>query len=72
MAVIFGALGFLAGRITGHDGHHRMMKLHGNNMEEYNINVEVDEESKGLVKVDTIMKERKQIIIKKIKKIEKN
>jgi len=64
VAVIFGN-GFLLGRTTGH--HHRMMKMHGGDMKELQIKVEDDGE--GIVKIDTIMKDGKQIIIKEIKKV---
>ena len=67
VAVIFGTLGFLVGRTTGHGGHHRMMKMHGGDMKELQIKVEDDGE--GIVKIDTIMKDGKQIIIKEIKKV---
>ncbi len=66
VAVIFGTLGFLLGRTTGHGGH-RKMNMRGGDMRELEINV--DSEGEGIVKIDTIMKDGKQIIIKEIKKI---
>ncbi len=67
VAVIFGTLGFLLGRTTGHGGQHRMMKMSGGDMKELQIQVEDDGE--GIVKIDTILKDGKQIIIKEVKKI---
>ncbi len=66
VAVIFGTLGFLVGRTTGRHGHHRM-KMHGGPMKELEINV--DTEGEGIVKIDTILKDGKQIIIKEVKKL---
>ena len=69
VAVIFGTLGFLLGRTTGYDRSHRMMKLRGDNMDELHVKVDLeDEEGEGTVKIDTIVKDGKQIIIKEIKK----
>lgn len=70
VAVVFGTLGFLVGRTTGHGERHHMVRMHhGDDMDDLEINVEVDEDGEGLVKVDTIQKDGKQIIIKEIKKI---
>jgi len=66
VAVIFGTLGFLLGRTNGHGGHHRI-EMDGGHRKELEINV--DTEGKGIVKIDTIMKDGKQIIIKEVKKI---
>jgi hypothetical protein len=74
VAVIFGTLGFLVGRTTGHSGgHHRMMRMNGNDMEKVNIEVEVDAagDDETIVKMDTIMKDGKQIIVKEVKKVKK-
>lgn len=74
VAVIFGTLGFLVGRTTGQGGgQHRIMRMHGNDMDKVNIEVEVDGEGDGetIVKMDTIMKDGKQIIVKEVKKIQK-
>ena len=65
-AVVFGTLGFLVGRTTGHGGHHRMMNMRGGDMEE--LQIRVDDDGEGIVKIDTIVKDGKQIIIKEIKK----
>ena len=65
VAVIFGTLGFLVGRTTGHHGHHRM-EMHGGPMKE--LEIKVDTEGEGIVKIDTILKDGKQIIIKEIRK----
>ncbi|MFN0187984.1 MAG: hypothetical protein ACKVQV_04725 [Bacteroidia bacterium] len=67
-AVIFGALGFLLGRTTGSDGHYRMMKMRDGEMKELQISVD-DDDGEGIVKIDTIKKDGKQIIIKEVKKI---
>jgi hypothetical protein len=71
-AIVFGTLGFLVGRTTGHGGgHHRMMRTQGN--DKVNIEVEVDAEGgdETIVKMDTIMKDGKQIIIKEVTKSKK-
>ena len=67
VAIIFGTLGFLLGRTTGHGGHYRTMKTRGGDMKE--LQITVDDEGEGIVKIDTIMKDGKQIIIKEVKKI---
>jgi hypothetical protein len=69
VAVIFGTLGFLLGRTTGHDGHHRMMRMSDHDGEKINVEVEVKEDT--IVKTDTILEDGKQIIIKEVKKIKK-
>ena len=66
-AVIFGTLGFLLGRTTGAPGHFGMMKMHGGDMKE--LQISVDDDGEGIVKIDTITKDGKQIIIKEVKKI---
>jgi len=66
-AFIFGALGFLLGRTTGSGGHYNMMKMHDGEMKE--LQISVDDDGDGIVKIDTIMKDGKQIIIKEAKKI---
>lgn len=71
IAVVFGTLGFLLGRTTGHDRPQRMMwtGAHGGN--EFQLKVDVDDmEGDGNVTIDTLMKDGQQIIIKKIKKAE--
>lgn len=70
VAVIFGILGFLLGRVTGHN-HARMMCRQECGKEKINLEVEVDENDGAEVKTDTIMKDGKQIIIKEIKKRKK-
>jgi autotransporter translocation and assembly factor TamB len=71
VAVIFGTLGFLVGRTTSHRGQHNMMRHHGKHMDKVNIEVEVDEAEgdESTVKIDTIIKDGKQIIVKEVKKI---
>jgi len=69
VAVIFGTLGFLVGRTTGHDGHQRMIHMEG--LDGDKINVEVEVKGDTIVKTDTILEGGKQIIIKEIKKIKK-
>lgn len=77
VAVIFGTLGFLVGRTTGNSGEHqmKMMRIHSGDgdMDKVDIEVEVDGEGddETIVKMDTIMKDGKQIIIKEVKKIKK-
>lgn len=72
-AVIFGTLGFLVGRTTGPGGHkaEHMMWVQdedGHNTFDLKVDVEAGDE---LVKIDTIMKDGKQIIIKEVKKVKK-
>lgn len=74
IAVIFGTLGFLVGRTTGHPRHEakRMMwKQKGHPMDSVEIKVDVDTEGSVDVEVttDTIVKDGKQIIIKEVKKV---
>jgi hypothetical protein len=70
VALIFGTLGFLLGRTTGHDGYQRIMKMHGGgDMKE--LQISVDDDGEGIVKIDTIIKDGKQIIIKEVKKLKK-
>ena len=73
VAVIFGTLGFLVGRTTGSKGEHHTMRMHSEDMDKVNSEVEVDGEGDGetIVKTDTIMKDGKQIIVKEVKKIQK-
>jgi len=73
VAVIFGTLGFLLGRTTGHAGEHLMMRMHHSDMDNVKIDVEVDEagSDETIVKMDTIMKDGKQIIVKEVKKIKR-
>jgi len=74
IAVIFGTLGFLLGRTTGHPHHEekRMVwKQKGHPMDSVEIKVDVETEGSVDVEVttDTIVKDGKQIIIKEVKKI---
>jgi len=71
VAVIFGTLGFLVGRTTGHKGEHMMMRHPGKHMDKVNIEVEVDEagNDETTMKIDTIIKDGKKIIVKEVKKI---
>jgi len=81
VAVVFGTLGFLLGRTTGHGhgyGHgpgrsERMMFRH-HPADSFDIQVDVESGGDGqtTVKVDTIMKDGKQIIIKEVQKVKKN
>ena len=72
VAVVFGTLGFLLGRVTGHGGHHPMQNHHSL-MKEVQIEVspETGDFEEGTVTMDTIIKDGKQIIIKEVKKIKK-
>jgi hypothetical protein len=71
--VVFGTLGFLVGRTTGHGGGHRMMRMQGHDKGKVNIEVEVDGvgDDETIVKTDTIMKDGKQIIVKEVQTIKK-
>ena len=80
IAVIFGTLGFLVGRVTGHP-HHRMGGKHKNERmiikkesitaDSLNIEVEVtaDGNTETTIKTDTIIKDGKQIIVKEVRKV---
>jgi hypothetical protein len=73
VAVVFGTLGFLVGRTTGHGhgGHQQMMYRH-NLKDTFDIKVDVDaDDGEAIVKVDTIMKDGKQIIVKEVKRVKK-
>jgi len=76
VAVVFGTLGFLVGRTTGHGHRHggqeRIMHRQ-NTMDTLDIQVDVEAGGDGetTVKVDTIMKDGKQIIIKEVQKVKK-
>ena len=71
VAVVFGTLGFLVGRTTGHHNGHRVMKWHGDGKNEFVIEKDFDggDDVKVTVKIDTVMKDGKQIIIKEEKKV---
>jgi len=75
VAVIFGTLGFLLGRVTGPHHPPRMMwvekEAHGmNDSTQLEIKVEMkDGEGTVFEKTDTIVKDGKEIIIKEIKKV---
>ncbi len=73
VAVIFGTLGFLVGRTTGNDQHQQLRWGHSDTKDKFDIQVEVEEENgeETIMKMDTIMKDGKQIIIKEVKKIKK-
>ncbi len=76
VAVVFGTLGFLVGRTTGHGHGHgrqeRIMHRH-NPTDTFDIQVDVEAGGDGetTVKVDTVMKDGKQIIIKEVQKVKK-
>lgn len=67
VAVIFGTLGFLLGRTTGHHEHRHMGNLQGGDSKE--VEITVNEGGEEMVKIDTLLKDGKQIIIKEVKKI---
>lgn len=75
IAVVFGILGFLLGRTTGHGGRadHRILKHHDGGDHEIVIekNFGEGEETsiKVDVKIDTVMEDGKQVITKEVKKI---
>lgn len=72
VAVIFGTLGFLVGRTTAPNKLHKMARFHNNNGNDFQLKVEVDElDDESTVKIDTIVKDGKQIIVKEVKKIKK-
>jgi hypothetical protein len=67
VAVIFGTLGFLLGRTTGHGQHHHIGRME--EIDKKKLTISVDAEHEGIVKIDTILKDGKQIIIKEVKKV---
>ena len=82
IAVIFGTLGFLLGRVTGHSHHkaggkHKkermIIRKESADTDSLNIEVEVsaDGDMETTINTDTVMKDGKQIIIKEVKKVRK-
>lgn len=72
VAVIFGTLGFLVGRTTAPNKLHKMVQFHDDGENDFQLKVEVDElDGDATVKIDTIVKDGKQIIVKEVKKIKK-
>ncbi|MBL7873389.1 MAG: hypothetical protein JNM78_17355 [Cyclobacteriaceae bacterium] len=72
VAVIFGTLGFLVGRTTAPNTLHKMAQFHSEDGNDFQLKVEVDAlEDDSTVKIDTILKDGKQIIVKEVKKIKK-
>jgi len=78
VAVVFGTLGFLVGRTTGRGhrhGHGKQERIMHRQNQRDSIDIQVDVETGGngetTVKVDTIMKDGKQIIIKEVQKVKK-
>ena len=84
IAVVFGTLGFLLGRTTGHGhgygrehgngpGRSEMMMFRHHAGDSMDIQVEVEAGGAGqtTIKVDTVMKDGKQIIIKEVHKVKK-
>ncbi len=74
IAVIFGTLGFLLGRTTGHHRHgpeRVIMKKESKSSDSLEIKVEVESVGgeDGEVTIDTIVEDGKQIIIKEVKKV---
>ena len=75
IAVVFGTLGFLLGRTTGDRDEHRVMRFHEKGGNEFIFEGEGDHELhedgdvKVTVKIDTVMKDGKQVIIKEEKRV---
>ena len=75
VAVVFATLGFLVGKTTGSDKAHRMMRFQSDDVDEFNFKLKVDDDTdddREIVKIDTVMKDGKQIITKTVKKIVKH
>lgn len=79
VAIIFGTLGFLVGRVTGHPHHkasgkHKkesmIIKKQTTSADSLDIEVEVmaDGNVTTIEKIDTIVKDGKQIIVKEVRK----
>lgn len=72
VAVVFGILGFLVGRTTGHEGPHRIMRFHHDVDDDFAFEKgDNEDDAEVTINIDTVMKDGKQIIIKEIKKIKK-
>jgi len=72
ITVIFSTLGFLVGRTTAPTKLHKMAQFHSEDGNDFQLNVEVDElDDESTVKIDTLVKDGKQIIVKEVKKIKK-
>lgn len=80
IAVVFGTLGFLLGRVTGHHHkgqgkEHREVKILKGEAGADSIQVKVAVTADGMMETttttDTITKDGKQIIIQEVKKIKK-
>jgi hypothetical protein len=82
VAVFFGTLGFLLGRTTGHGygrehgyGHGRqemmMFRHHPADSLDIQVQVEAGGDIQTTIKVDTVIKDGKQIIIKEVQKVKK-
>lgn len=76
VAVVFGTLGFLVGRTTGQNK--RMMRFRSNDGKDFSFKEKLQEEDDDdtnvevTVKMDTLVKDGKQIIVKEVKKTKKN
>ena len=75
VAVIFGMLGFLLGRTTGDDDdRHERMGMHDRHGNEFILEHEEDEDGDDgdvIVKMDTVMKDGKQVITKEVTRMKK-
>jgi len=76
IAVVFSTLGFLVGRTTGQKN--RMIKFRSDDGKDFTFEGKPNEETDAdtnievTVKMDTIAKDGKQIIVKEVKKTKKN
>jgi hypothetical protein len=69
IAVVFGVLGFLVGRVTAHPPRPMMWTQKDGMEKKVDVKIETDDtEMEGEVSIDTVVKDGKKIIIKEIKK----
>jgi hypothetical protein len=72
VAAVFGTLGFLVGRTTGQRGPLPIMRFQRHMGHDFGFEKgDDDADVEVTVKMDTVIKDGKQIIIKEIKKIKK-
>lgn len=76
IAVVFGTLGFLVGRITGHPRHHRQNQAESKKFSGHlpgdSVEIEVRVDAQGVkttTQTDTVIRDGKTIIIQEVKKM---
>lgn len=76
IAVVFGTLGFLVGRTTGHHRHHRHHPAESKHLSRHlpadSVEIEVHVDAQGVktaTRTDTVIRDGKTIIIQEVRKI---